>query len=69
MKWNNVNTGKSIYHQIELQNPQQNSEYSHQAQDGKVYYAISSVSAIFEPPFWVISLNVNAVTISHHMGD
>ncbi|PIL35880.1 hypothetical protein GSI_01540 [Ganoderma sinense ZZ0214-1] len=42
VKWNNVNTGKSIYHQIELQDPQQNSEYSHQAQDGKVYYAIST---------------------------
>ena len=73
MKWNNVNTGKSIYHQIELQNPQQNSEYSHQAQDGKVYYAISSVSAISmsrnvpRPP--VFSLNLDAVAIPHHMGN
>ena len=46
MQWNNVNTGKSIYHQIQLQSPQQNSEYSNQAQDGKVYYAISGVSTL-----------------------
>ncbi|KAI1795670.1 hypothetical protein LXA43DRAFT_1058371 [Ganoderma leucocontextum] len=49
VQWNNVNTSKSVYHQIQLQSPQQNLEIANQTQDGKVYYAISTVSAFPEP--------------------
>nr|VWP00989.1 Uncharacterized protein [Ganoderma boninense] len=56
VKWNNANTGKSVYHQIELQDPKQNSEYSHQAQDGKVYYAISTSQSRIS---WEIDFNAN----------
>ncbi|KAM5540207.1 hypothetical protein V8D89_006026 [Ganoderma adspersum] len=42
VRWSNTNTGKSVYHEIELQNPQQNTEIANQAQDGKAYYAIST---------------------------
>ncbi|KAI1795669.1 hypothetical protein LXA43DRAFT_991614 [Ganoderma leucocontextum] len=42
VQWNNVNTGNSVYHQIQLQSPQQNIEIADQAQDGKAYYAIST---------------------------
>ncbi|KAI1795667.1 hypothetical protein LXA43DRAFT_731775 [Ganoderma leucocontextum] len=56
VKWNNVNTGKSVYHQIQLQNPQQNSEISHQAQDGKVYYAISTSQSRIT---WQIDMDAN----------
>ncbi|KAI1793781.1 hypothetical protein LXA43DRAFT_1122215 [Ganoderma leucocontextum] len=45
VRWSNTNTGKSVYHEIELQNPQQNSEVANQAQDGTVCYAISTMQA------------------------
>ena len=44
VKWDNQNTGSSIYHEIELQDPQSFVEISDQAQDGKAYYAMASVS-------------------------
>ena len=49
VRWSNTNTGKSVYHEIELQNPQQNAEIANQAQDGKAYYAMSTVSALPGP--------------------
>ncbi|PIL35943.1 hypothetical protein GSI_01603 [Ganoderma sinense ZZ0214-1] len=42
VRWSNANTGSSIYHEIQLQSPQQNSEIANQAQDGTVYYAMST---------------------------
>ncbi|KAM5534565.1 hypothetical protein V8D89_011769 [Ganoderma adspersum] len=42
VRWSNTNTGSSIYHEIQLQSPQHNSEIANQAQDGTVYYAIST---------------------------
>ena len=46
VQWSNANTSRSIYHKISLQNPQQNVEIANQAQDGTVYYAISTVSTV-----------------------
>ena len=43
VKWSNQNTGSSVYHEIELQNPVANAEIANQAQDGKAYYAMASV--------------------------
>ncbi|KAM5540215.1 hypothetical protein V8D89_006034 [Ganoderma adspersum] len=45
VQWSNANTSKSIYHKIELQNPQQNVEIANQAQDGTVYYAMSTAQS------------------------
>lgn len=39
-----MSTGSSLIHEIELQNPQANKENNHQASDGKMYYAMASVS-------------------------
>ncbi|PIL35873.1 hypothetical protein GSI_01533 [Ganoderma sinense ZZ0214-1] len=45
VEWGNAtNTGSSIYHKIQLQNPQQNVENANQAQDGTVYYAMPTTS-------------------------
>lgn len=46
VRWSKGDTGQSIYLEIQLQNPQQNSEYENQALDGTAYYAISAVSII-----------------------
>ncbi|KAM5540214.1 hypothetical protein V8D89_006033 [Ganoderma adspersum] len=42
VQWSNANTGSSIYHQVELQNPRQNVEIANQTQDGTTYFAMSS---------------------------
>ncbi|PIL35879.1 hypothetical protein GSI_01539 [Ganoderma sinense ZZ0214-1] len=44
VRWSNSNTdtGNSIYHEIQLQSPQENTEIANQAQDGTVYYAMST---------------------------
>ena len=45
--WSNTNTGSSLYHKIQLQSPKQDfSEFADQAQDGTVYYAMSTVSTV-----------------------
>ena len=71
VRWSNTNTGKSIYHEIELQNPKQNVEIANQAQDGKVYYAISTVSPLPETPSTspVIPPNIGPVANQHHMAN
>ncbi|TBU41779.1 hypothetical protein BD309DRAFT_964560 [Dichomitus squalens] len=40
VQWSNNNTGNTLFHEIELQQPQQDVEINHQAQDGKAYYAM-----------------------------
>ena len=47
VKWANHVTGTSVFHEIELQNPQANVEINHQAQDGKAYFAMASVRVPF----------------------
>ncbi|KAH9942459.1 uncharacterized protein BXZ73DRAFT_88030 [Epithele typhae] len=42
VKWNNQITASSVFHQIELQDPQANVENSNQAQDGTAYIAMAS---------------------------
>ena len=56
VRWSNANTdtGNTIYHEIQLQSPQQNTEKSDQAQDGVVYYAMSTVSTLYVLPHFVL---------------
>ncbi|KAM5534567.1 hypothetical protein V8D89_011771 [Ganoderma adspersum] len=43
VRWSNTDTGSSIYHDIQLQSPKHDfSEFADQAQDGTVYYAMST---------------------------
>ncbi|KAI1795668.1 hypothetical protein LXA43DRAFT_991596, partial [Ganoderma leucocontextum] len=56
VRWSTPNTGKSVYHEIELQNPQQNTEIFNMAQDGKVYYAISTSQSGIT---WQIDVDAN----------
>ncbi|PIL35889.1 hypothetical protein GSI_01549 [Ganoderma sinense ZZ0214-1] len=42
VQWGNTNTGNSIYHKIQLQGHPQTVEIENQAQDGTVYYAMST---------------------------
>ena len=46
MVWStaNTDTNKAIFHEVKLQSAQLNAEESDQAQDGTVYYAMSTVS-------------------------
>lgn len=48
VQWSNTNTGGSIFHDIKLQSRPQNGqpENRNQAQDGTVYYAMSTVSSM-----------------------
>ena len=46
VQWSNTNTGNTIFHEIELQQPQQDVEINNQAQDGKAYYAMPVVSSL-----------------------
>ena len=43
MRWSQRSTGKSVYFEIEPQDPQTNVEITQQAQDGKAYYAMATV--------------------------
>ncbi|KAM5534566.1 hypothetical protein V8D89_011770 [Ganoderma adspersum] len=45
VQWSTESTAKSSYHKIQLQNPQNDTEIVDQAQDGTVYYAISTIDA------------------------
>ncbi|KAI0335016.1 DUF1793-domain-containing protein [Cubamyces sp. BRFM 1775] len=42
VRWSQHSTGQSIYHEIDLQSPQQGVEINHQAQDGIAYYAMAN---------------------------
>ena len=44
VRWSQHSTEQSIYHEIDLQFPQQGVEINHQAQDGIAYYAMANVS-------------------------
>ena len=48
VQWSNTNTGSSIFHDIQLQSRPHNGqvENRNQAQDGTVYYAMSTVGSI-----------------------
>ncbi|PIL35870.1 hypothetical protein GSI_01530 [Ganoderma sinense ZZ0214-1] len=50
----NTDTGKAIYHEVQLQSSQPNAEKSDQAQDGKLYYAMSTSQPDIS---WQIDLN------------
>ena len=44
ISWRNTKTGSSVFHEIALETPTANVEIANQAQDGKAYYAMASVS-------------------------
>ncbi|KAH9892777.1 DUF1793-domain-containing protein [Cubamyces lactineus] len=46
VRWSQHSTEHSIYHEINLQSPQQGVEINHQAQDGIAYYAMANRSGL-----------------------
>ena len=42
-RWSSKVTGSSVFHEMELENPQANVQVNERSQDGKVYFAMSSV--------------------------
>ena len=44
VQWNTSHSDYSYYHEVELEDPRPNVEIAQQAQDGKGYYAMVSVS-------------------------
>ena len=65
-KWSSKNTGSSVFHEIELANPQPYVEDSDRAQDGRAYYAMASVSILVFPRRQVLQLGLGP---GHDMAD
>ncbi|KAJ8483513.1 hypothetical protein ONZ51_g4651 [Trametes cubensis] len=55
VRWSQHSTGRSIYHEIDLQFPQRGVEIRDQAQDGIAYYAMANRSGLT----WQIDKNTN----------
>ena len=66
--WSNKATGSSVFHEIELQNPQAFTESGERAQDGKAYYAMLSVGACPVPVLFCFHNIIQAPGMSWQIG-
>ncbi|KAI0335017.1 DUF1793-domain-containing protein [Cubamyces sp. BRFM 1775] len=64
VQWSQHSTSESIYHEIDLQSPQQDVEINHQAQDGIAYYAMANRSGLT----WQIDVDMTARGQFHDHG-
>ncbi|KAJ8483511.1 hypothetical protein ONZ51_g4652 [Trametes cubensis] len=64
VRWSQHSTEQSIYHEIDLQFPQQGVEINHQAQDGIAYYAMANRSGLT----WQIDNDTNSRGQFHDHG-